>query len=121
MKIVIVDDETLARQRLRSLIEAIGGHEIVGEAATGEEAVQVCARRKPELVLLDIRMPGGDGLQAATRINDMAEPPARVFVTACGDDALAAFEADAVDYLRQPARQERVPEAAHYARRMHPA
>lgn len=121
MKIVIVDDETLARQRLRNLIEAIGGHEIVGEAATGEEAVQVCARRKPDLVLLDIRMPGGDGLQAATRINDMAEPPAIVFVTAFGDHALAAFEAEAVDYLLKPVRQERLQEALHKARRLNRA
>lgn len=121
MKILIVDDEPLARQRLRALLHALGGHDVVGEAATGADAVAACQQLNPDLVLLDIRMPGGDGLQAAVGINQMAEPPAIVFVTAYGDHALAAFEAEAVDYLLKPVRRERLQEALQKARRLNRA
>lgn len=121
MKILIADDETLARQRLRALIEALGGYEVVGEAATGADAVAACQRLKPDLVLLDIRMPGRDGLAAAAGINQMAEPPAIVFVTAYEDHALAAFDAEAVDYLLKPVRRERLQEALQKARRLNRA
>lgn len=121
MRILIVDDEAPARQRLRAMIATLDGHQVVGEAATGQEAIAACRRLQPDLVLLDIRMPGGDGLQAAAGINQMAEPPAIVFVTAYGDHALAAFEAEAVDYLLKPVRRERLAEALQKARRLNRA
>jgi two-component system response regulator AlgR len=121
MKILIVDDEAPARQRLAGLVQAVGGHELVGEAATGADAVAACERLKPDVVLLDIRMPGGDGLAAAARINRIAEPPAIIFVTAFGDHALAAFDAEAVDYLLKPVRRERLSEALQKARRLNRA
>ncbi|HEX5514535.1 MAG TPA: response regulator, partial [Gammaproteobacteria bacterium] len=121
MKILIVDDEAPARQRLAGLVQAVGGHELVGEAATGADAVAACERLKPDVVLLDIRMPGGDGLEAAARINRIAEPPAIIFVTAFGDHALAAFDAEAVDYLLKPVRRERLSEALQKARRLNRA
>lgn len=121
MKILIVDDEGPARQRLTALVQALDGYRVVGEAATGTDAVAACERLKPDVVLLDIRMPGGDGLEAAVRINQMAEPPAVIFVTAFGDHALAAFDAEAVDYLLKPVRRERLADALQKARRLNRA
>lgn len=121
MKILIVDDEAPARQRLAALVEAMGEHQLVGYAATGGDAVAACERLNPDVVLLDIRMPGMDGLDAATRINLTAEPPAIIFVTAFGDHALAAFDAEAVDYLLKPVRRERLADALKKARRLNRA
>lgn len=121
MKILIVDDEAPARQRLASLLQSLGEHELVGQAATGTDAVAACQRLRPDVVLLDIRMPGSDGLDAAARINLAPEPPAIVFVTAYGDHALAAFDAEAVDYLLKPVRRERLADALMKARRLNRA
>ena len=121
MKILIVDDEVPARSRLRSLVDAIGDHQVIGEAGNGLDALAACERLRPEVVLLDIRMPGMDGLEAAARLCVAAEPPAVIFVTAYGDHALAAFEAEAVDYLLKPVRRERLAEALKKARRLNRA
>jgi two-component system response regulator AlgR len=121
MKILIVDDEAPARQRLTALLQGLGEHELVGQAATGTDAVAACEQLKPDVVLLDIRMPGLDGLDTAARINLFAEPPAVIFVTAYGDHALAAFDAEAVDYLLKPVRRERLAEALKKARRINRA
>lgn len=121
MKILIVDDEAPARSRLASLIEAIGGHEVVGEAASGREAIDFCQAHQPEVVLLDIRMPGIDGLEAAARLAQQAKPPAVIFVTAYGDHALAAFETAAIDYLLKPVRRDRLAHALSRARRLNRA
>ncbi len=121
MRILIVDDEAPARARLVSLIEALGEHEVVGQAANGAEALDACQRLRPELVLMDIRMPGLDGLEAAAQLSLMPEPPAVVFCTAYGDYALEAFEAEAVDYLLKPVRRERLAEALKKARRLNRA
>ena len=91
MRLLIVDDEAPARRRLRTLVDAVGGHQVVGEAGDGERALQACERLQPEVVLLDIRMPGLDGLEVAGRLATAARPPAVVFVTAYGDHALEAF------------------------------
>ncbi len=117
MKVLIVDDEPLARERLGALLRECGNVEIVGEAGNGREAVEAAARLLPELVLLDIRMPLMDGLEAARHIADFQTPPAVVFCTAYDEHALAAFEAHAVDYLVKPIRRERLQAALERARR----
>ena len=121
MKILIVDDEAPARGRLTTLVRAVGGHEVVGEAANGAEALQCCARRQPEVVLMDIRMPGMDGLEAAGRLGQLDQPPAVIFVTAYGDHALAAFELAAIDYLVKPVRRDRLASALSKAQRLNRA
>jgi two-component system, LytTR family, response regulator AlgR len=117
MKVLIVDDEPLARERLRALLGECGNVEIVGEAGNGREAVEAAARLAPELMLLDIRMPLMDGLEAARHIADFDTPPAVIFCTAYDEHALAAFEAHAVDYLVKPIRRERLQAALERARR----
>ncbi|MCC6715490.1 MAG: response regulator [Gammaproteobacteria bacterium] len=108
MRILIVDDEPLARERLRSLVAELGGDEIIGEAGDGLDAIDAVQNLNPDLVLLDIRMPGMDGLEVARHLRTLANPPAVVFATAFGDHALAAFEANAIDYLLKPIRAERL-------------
>ena len=82
MKILLVDDETLARDRLRRLLEDEPQHEVVGEAANGMEAVKRCEELQPDLVLLDIRMPGMDGLETARHFLELESPPGVIFCTA---------------------------------------
>ena len=117
MKILIVDDEPLARSRLAALVEEIGGHQVVGQAANGVEAIQVSQQELADVVLLDVRMPGMDGLEAAQHLQRCSEPPAIIFTTAYDDHALAAFEAHAVDYLLKPVRRQRLEEALNNAKR----
>lgn len=117
MKTLIVDDEPLARERLRALLGELDDIEIVGEAGDGASALAAVAELKPELVLLDIRMPGIDGLETARHLASFETPPAVVFCTAYGDHALEAFEASAVDYLLKPVRSERLRAALDKARR----
>ena len=117
MKLLIVDDESLARSRLRGLVEQSEGWEVVGEAANGRDALEMIERERPDIVLLDIRMPGMDGLEAARHMAQLEEPPAVIFTTAYGDHALAAFEAQAVDYLLKPIRRERLAQALGRAQR----
>lgn len=112
MKTLIVDDEDHARERLRSLIEEIGeGYEVVGEAENGSQALQFCQIHRVDLVLMDIRMPGVDGLQAAAALAEEEVPPAVIFVTAYEEHALAALENQAVDYLLKPIRKARLVKA----------
>ncbi len=118
MRVLIVDDEALARDRLRSLLEQIEGCEVVGEAASGREALELVQRLHPDVVLLDIRMPGMDGLEAARHLGSLERPPAVVFATAYGDYALEAFDAQAVDYVLKPVRRERLERALAQARRL---
>lgn len=118
MRVLIVDDEPLARERLRRLVAEVPGAEVVGEASDGRAALEDCARLHPAVVLLDIRMPGMDGLEAARHLATLPDGPAVVFVTAYGDYALQAFEAQAVDYLLKPVRVERLVQALGKARRL---
>ncbi|PKM46423.1 MAG: DNA-binding response regulator [Gammaproteobacteria bacterium HGW-Gammaproteobacteria-1] len=118
MRLLIVDDEPLARERLRRMVEELPGAEVVGEAGDGRAALEACARLHPEVVLLDIRMPGMDGLEAARHLATLPEGPAVIFITAYGDYALQAFEAQAVDYLLKPVRAERLAQALAKARRL---
>lgn len=116
MKVVIADDEPLARERLRTLLGEQSGVEVVAEAENGLEALQACAEHKPDVVLLDIAMPGVDGLEAARHLAAFDPRPAVVFCTAYDAHALSAFEAAAIDYLMKPIRAERLIAALDRAR-----
>lgn len=118
MKVLLVDDEPLARERLAALLADIGGIDIVGGAGNGREALEVAARERPDLILLDIRMPVMDGLETARHLGGWDAPPGVIFCTAYEDHALAAFEANAVDYLVKPVRGERLRAALDKARRL---
>jgi len=113
LKVLIVDDEELARLRMRSLLAdcAAPAAEVAGEAGSAAEALHWLASNQADLVLLDINMPGLDGLQLAERLRASAHPPKVVFVTAHAAHALKAFEIDAVDYLTKPVRRARLQEA----------
>ncbi len=113
LKVLMVDDEALARQRLRTLLAECGESVAVpvGEAATAAQALEQLALQDWDVVLLDIHMPGMDGVRLAQRLRAMPRPPAIVFVTAHPEHALAAFELEAVDYLTKPVRRERLQQA----------
>ncbi|MDQ2069841.1 LytR/AlgR family response regulator transcription factor [Natronospira bacteriovora] len=117
MKVLIVDDEALARGRLRHLIEGMDGWDVVGEAGNGAEALDVFSRSGADVVLLDIRMPGMDGLSAARKLAELDQPPAVIFTTAYDRFAMEAFEAQGVDYLLKPIRAERLHQALERAKR----
>lgn len=116
MKILIVDDENLARQRMRDLLSDLGETEIVGEAVNGSEAIEKAVTLKPDLLLVDIRMPVMDGLEAAMHLQGMEDPPKVIFTTAYDEHALEAFEVNAIDYLLKPIRKERLETALQKAR-----
>ena len=98
MRVVIADDEPLARERLQSLLADLPDVSVVAEAANGEQALHACAELQPDLVLLDIAMPGLDGLEAALHLARFEPRPAVVFCTAYDAHALSAFQAAALDY-----------------------
>lgn len=113
MKVLVVDDERPARERLVRLLGEISGIEVAGEAANGLEAAKQLAALQPDLLLLDIEMPGLDGLALASR--QRGSVPV-VFVTAHETHAVRAFELQAVDYLLKPVRRPRLVEALERAR-----
>ena len=117
MNVLIVDDEQLARQRLRHMLSGMG-EQVIGEASTGEQALQQTMNSSPDLVLMDIRMPGMDGLETARYINQMDNPPAIIFTTAYSDHALEAFDTHAVDYLLKPIKQDSLASAINAAKRL---
>jgi two-component system response regulator AlgR len=106
---------------MASLVDAVGGHRVIGEATNGRDALNAAERLEPDVVLMDIRMPGMDGLEAATRLARQSSPPAVIFITAFGDHALEAFETAAIDYLLKPVRRDRLAEALHKARQLNRA
>jgi len=110
LRTLIVDDEDLARLRLRTLLAEMKepAVQLIGEAADATAALERLRAVPCDLVLLDIRMPGRDGMQLAAALRSLPQPPAVVFVTAHGNHALRAFELDAVDYLTKPVRRERL-------------
>jgi two-component system response regulator AlgR len=116
LTVVVVDDEPLARERLRTLLADQPGVQVVAEAGDGLAALQACAEHRPDLVLLDISMPGVDGLEAARHLAAFDPRPAVVFCTAYDAHALSAFEAAAIDYLMKPVRVERLVSALERAR-----
>ena len=117
MKVVIADDEPLARERLRSLLAEQPDVEVVAEAVDGHGALHACAEHMPDVVLLDIAMPGIDGLETARHLAEFDPRPVVVFCTAYDQHALSAFDAQAVDYLVKPVRPERLAGALERARR----
>jgi two-component system response regulator AlgR len=116
MKVILVDDEPLARDRLRQLLADAPDVEIVAEAGDGLGALRACAEHDPDLVLLDIAMPGIDGLEVARHLAAFEPRPAVVFCTAFDAHALSAFEAQAIDYLVKPVRPERLAAALERVR-----
>jgi len=113
LRVLIVDDEALARRGLRRDLAALEGIDVVGESADGFEAVKAAAELKPDLVLLDIRMPRLDGFEVLSLLDPGI---AVVFVTAHDDRAVQAFDANAVDYVMKPVDPERLARAVERAR-----
>ncbi len=116
MKILIVDDEKLACQRLELLIKELNIAKVVGFAHDGKHALKEITKHQPDIVLLDIRMPGMDGIETAQHINSMESSPTVIFTTAYDDYALKAFETHAIDYLLKPIRKERLQDAISSAK-----
>ncbi len=118
LRVVVVDDEQLAREELCYQLEQINGIEIVAQAANGLEAIGAVERHEPDLVFLDIQMPGLGGFEVARRLLEHEEEaPALVFVTAFDQHAIEAFEVNAVDYLLKPVESVRLEQALQRARR----
>ncbi len=115
MRILIADDEPVARQVLRELLEEVPDAVVVGEAASGPDALALLPEAQPELLLLDLQMPGMTGLQLAESLAGK-EPPLVIFVTAYEQHALEAFNAGALDYLLKPVRKSRLETALQKAR-----
>ena len=117
LSILIVDDEQPARDRLRRLVESVTGVRVAGEASNSTAAMEQIRALDPDILLLDISMPGMDGMSLARVLRQGGASPAVIFCTAYQDQALNAFEAEAVDYLVKPVRAERLEAALEKARR----
>ena len=113
LRVIIVDDEPLARARVRRLLKDVAGAAVVAEAGSAAEARKAIAETRPDLLLLDVQMPGEDGFAL---LKSLEPRPAVVFVTAFDHYAVRAFEENAVDYLLKPFRAERLAEAIDRAR-----
>jgi two-component system, LytTR family, response regulator AlgR len=118
LKVLIVDDEPPARERLKSLLAEMADVTVVGEAVSGAEALAHTHDLAPDIVLLDVRMPGIDGLEAARHLGVLEQPPAVIFTTAYDEYAVEAFEAHAVGYLLKPVRKEQLAAALARAGRL---
>lgn len=116
MRVLIVDDEPLARMRLASLLAECEGVQVIGQVGDGEAAMAAIGTQRPDLLLLDINMPGLDGTALARRLGHRSRPQV-VFCTAYENHALEAFELGAVDYLLKPVRLERLRDALRRAER----
>jgi two-component system LytT family response regulator/two-component system response regulator LytT len=117
IRAVVVDDEQLAREELCYLLGRVGGVEVVGQAADGVEALKVIEQNPPDLVLLDIQMPGLTGFEVARRLSEDGFGSHVVFVTAFDRHAIEAFEINAVDYLLKPVEPERLGTAVDRVRK----
>lgn len=120
LKIIIADDEAPARNRLRDLLSDIADIEIVAEAKNGQEALILAQEISPDLILLDIRMPVMDGIEAAQHLQKLDKPPAIIFTTAYDNYAIQAFDMNALDYVLKPIRLERLQTAIKKARALLP-
>jgi len=119
MKVLVVDDEALARDRLISMLsEMEGDYDVVGEATNGMQAIEQVLALKPEILLLDIHMPGMNGLEVAMHLAKHETPPAIIFTTAYDEHALAAFEAQAIAYLLKPIQKEQLTTSLQKARQL---
>ncbi len=105
MDVLIVDDEPLARDRLQRMVTSLPGFNVVAMAETGQQAIQQARDISPDVVLMDVRMPGMDGIAAAQHLAELDPPPAVIFCTAYEDYAIEAFSSQAIGYLLKPVRQ----------------
>lgn len=117
IKVLIVDDEAPARERLKRLVGELDGFEVMGEATTGRQALDACIDDAPDILLLDIRMPDMDGIEAARHLTVLESPPAVIFTTAYNEYAVEAFDAEAIGYLLKPIRLEKLERALRRATR----
>jgi two-component system LytT family response regulator/two-component system response regulator LytT len=117
LKAVLVDDEQLARDELGYLLEQVGGVQVLGQAGNGVEALTTIEKLQPDVVFLDVQMPGLTGFEVARRLLDSRAASQIVFVTAYDQHAIEAFEVNAVDYLLKPVDQGRLEVAVDRARR----
>lgn len=115
LRVMVVDDESLARSRLRTLLADCSEPPVqwVAEAGDAVQAIEQLRQKTVDVLLLDIHMPGLDGLALARTLRELPDPPAIVFVTAHAEHAVQAFDIDAVDYLTKPVRLERLQQALH--------
>ena len=120
LNILIADDEAPARNRLRDLLGDIKNVSIVAEAKNGIEAIDLALQTKPDLMLLDIRMPVMDGIEAAQHAQKLAPKPHIIFTTAFDAYAIKAFDLNAIDYLLKPIRLERLQTAINKAHALQP-
>jgi two-component system response regulator LytT len=117
LRVVVVDDEQLARSELCFLLEQLGRIEIIAQAGNGVEALNVIEEHQPDLVMLDVQMPGLSGFEVARRVLEAGLDVQVVFVTAFDQYAIDAFEVNAVDYLLKPVEPERLAMAVERARK----
>jgi len=118
VKVLVVDDEALARDRLADLVGDLDDFEVVGKAKDGHSALSMAESEAPDIVLMDIRMPGMDGIEAARHMAVLETPPAVIFTTAYDSYTLEAFEASAVGYIMKPVRRQRLADALNRASRL---
>jgi two-component system, LytTR family, response regulator AlgR len=111
LRTLIVDDEPLAIERMQVLCAEIAPLSVIGTASDGEAALRLAAKLKPDLVLLDMTMPGMDGLAVARELGRSDEPPSVIFITAHEDFAVEAFDLDAIDYVLKPVGRDRLERA----------
>lgn len=109
-RVLIADDEPMARERLRDLVNDCDGFKVIAEASDGQQALDLQAQFNPHIVILDLRMPGVDGMQAARSLSG-PQAPALIFCTAYDDQAVQAFDVSAVDYVLKPVRRSRLKKA----------
>ena len=117
LRAVLVDDEQLARDELGYLLGQMGGVDVIGQAGNGVEALTTITRLQPDVVFLDVQMPGLTGFEVARRLIDGRAASQIIFVTAYDQHAIEAFEVNAVDYLLKPVDQARLEQAVNRARR----
>ena len=118
MKILIADDEPLARERLQHIVHELDNNYVISEAANGLDVIEQVNEFEPDVVLMDIRMPGMDGLEAAQHLAGLDSPPAIIFTTAYDEYALQAFSANAIDYLLKPLRKPQLEASLHSCRKL---
>jgi two-component system response regulator AlgR len=118
LKALIVDDEPPARARLGALLRELNQVEVIGEAGDAGETLAMLEKLAPDILYLDVRMPGMSGLELARHLARLPDPPAIIFTTAHGEHAMEAFEAEAVGYLLKPVRKEKLAAATERAQRL---
>lgn len=118
MDVLVVDDEPLARERLVRMVEKLENFRVIAQATNAEEALAAVREFDPDVVLLDVRMPGEDGLSSARQIAALDDPPAVIFCTAYDEYALDAFDTEAVGYLLKPVKQEQLEQALAKAQKL---